>query len=522
MCCAVIAVATTAHAAAPPVVNHLYPAGGGRGSTVCVVPILTGAHHGRSAKLEPWPVGVWTDCKGLKITPAQTSGQLSVQIAEDAPLGAHLIRLYTPDGASAPRMFVVGHHPEITETGPDGSEEATRLIESLPVTINGRLRHPPYHDDLGRQKWDGDADSYAVHLEAGSWLVARLHAYSIGSPIDPVLYLRDEVGHVLATNHDDRNLDPVLAYQIEKAGKYVVQVTGFAWPPSGVPGFQPVAFVGSDEAMYRLTLTTGTFGRYPFPLGVQRGRKTSVMLHGWNLNSTDRLIRYELDTTDLAAEVQHVFIGPSVIGNLLPVEVGDTPELLEVEPNDQPHLAQPIAIPVALSGRIGAAGDVDRFFFHAAKDQKLVFRFPAIPLGLPLNGALRIEDETGKQVAEKTSPPVNRQMQWTAPADGSFTLVVGDLSGRGGDDHVYRLEILHPVPGKGLSYADNRWQFDFYARVNAHTFRIEPGRTAQMKVSIETFDGFEAPMAPSRIDMARSSWRGRRTRACSPIGITDR
>ena len=497
--CAVFAVVTAAHAAGQPIVNHLFPAGGQRGTTVTTVTqtvatIRSGPEYERIAKLEPWPVSVWTDCTGLKITPGQASGQFNVQIAEDAPIGAHLIRLYTPHGASAPRMFVVGRHPEITESAPDSHEQTTTPIESLPVTINGRLRRPPYHDEFGRKTMDGDADSYAVHVEAGRWLVARLHAYSIGSPVDGVLTLRDEEDRVLATNHDDRNVDPLLAYRVQKTGKYIVQVAGFAWPPNGSPGFQPVAYLGSDDAVYRLTLTTGAFGRYAFPLGVQRGQKTAVILHGWNLGLAARLLRHELDATELAPGVQRLSIGPPVIENRVPVEVDDAPQLLEVEPNDPPHLAQPIDVPVAVSGRIGTAGDVDRFAFRAAKDQKLVFRFPKIRLGLPLQGTMHIEDETGKQVAEKTSGPANRQWHWTAPADGAFTLVVGDLSGRGGDHHVYRLEVLHPSPGQGTADPDGRWQFDFYARVNAHTFRVVPGRTAPMKVLITSFGGFEAPM----------------------------
>ena len=485
-------------AASPPIVDYLYPSGAQRGTTVNTVTdciVQPPQEDGITAKLDPWPVGVWTNCQGLKITPTETCGEFQVQVGDDAPLGTHLIRLYTPDGTSVPRRFVVGYHPEITESGPDDGEETTTFVEDLPVTINGRLRHPPYFDDVGRQKWDGDVDSYVVPLEADRWLVARLYAYSLGSPVDPVLQLRDEEGRVLATNHDDRNLDPLLAYRIEKAGKYVVQVMGFKWPPRGVPGFQRVKFTGSDAAVYRLTLTSGAFGHYAFPLGVQRGRKTMVTLHGWNLNSTDRLLRHELNAIELDAGVQEVLIGPPIVGNQVAVAVSDMPELLDGEPNDQLDQAQSIAIPVVLNGRIGSAGDVDRFVFHAAKDQSLIFRFATRKLGLSFNGMLWIEDEAGKQLAEKTSPPSTTQWEWTPPADGLFTVAVGDLSGHGGDDYVYRMAVLPSSPdnntGEDLASSS---LLDFYVRTNSHAFRIEPGRTTEMKVTVTAVGGFEASL----------------------------
>ena len=483
-------------AALPPIVDYLYPSGAQRGTTVITVTdciVQPPQQEGITAKLDPWPVGVWTNCQGLQITPMETCGEFQVEVGDDAPLGTHLIRLYTPDGTSVPRMFVVGHYPEIIESGPDGGEETATVVESLPVTINGRLRHPPYFDDVGSQKWDGDVDSYVVRLEADRWFVARLYAYSLGSPVDPVLQLRDEEGRVLATNHDDRNLDPLLAYRIEKAGKYVVQVMGFKWPPRGNPSSQRVKFTGSDAAVYRLSLTCGAFGRYAFPLGIQRGRKTMVTLHGWNLNSTDRLLRHELNAIALDTGVQEMLIGPPIVGNQVAVAVSDMPELLDGEPNDQLDQAQSISIPVVLNGRIGSAGDVDRFVFHAAKDQKLIFRFDARKLGLSFNGKLWIEDEAGKQLAEKTSPTSAPQWEWTAPADGLFTVVVGDLSGRGGDDYIYRMEVLPSSPDNnaGDDLASSSL-LDFYVRANTHAFSIEPGRTTEIKVTVTPVSGFEA------------------------------
>ena len=485
-------------AASPPIVDYLYPAGAQRGTTVTVVTdciFQPPIGDGTIAKLEPWPVGVWTNCQELKITPGETCGEFQVQVSDVAPLGTHLIRLYTPNGVSVPRRFIVGHYPEIMEMHSDAAKETITPLERMPITVNGRLRRPPYFDDVGRQKWDGDVDSYGVHLEAGRWLVARLHAYSIGSPVDSLLQLRDEKGRVLATNHDHCNLDPLLAYQVEESGNYVIQVMGFKWPPRGNPGSQRVKFVGSDAAVYRLTVTSEAFGRYVFPLGVQPGLKTMVTLHGWNLGSSGRLLQHELNVTEIDPSVKEVLIGPPVVANQLSVAVSDVPELLDTEPNDQREQAQSMVVPAVLNGRIGGTGDVDRFVFQAAKDEKIVFQFATPNLGLSLSGSLRIENEKGELVVEKTTPPEVPQWVWTPPTDGLFTLAVSDLGGRGGEDYVYRLEVFPALPGNGVArHSGGRSLFNFDVRADAHSYRVEPGQTVPMKVSIRTVEGVEATM----------------------------
>lgn len=128
ICCAGVAIAILtllldappARADEPPQLDYLSPAGGQQGTTV---ELEIGGY------LDPWPVQVWTDCPGLKFevvadhfqhVPSETErspgillyerkgiGKLIVQIAEDAPIGRHLVRIYTPYGGSTPVPFAV-------------------------------------------------------------------------------------------------------------------------------------------------------------------------------------------------------------------------------------------------------------------------------------------------------------------------------------------------------------------------------------------------------------------------------
>src|SRR5436190_12250858 len=77
---------------AEPNLEYVFPIAWQQGDTVKLT---------LGGKLDPWPVKVWTDCAGLSFA-AQTNsgksstntGKVSVQIASDAPVGPHLLRVY--------------------------------------------------------------------------------------------------------------------------------------------------------------------------------------------------------------------------------------------------------------------------------------------------------------------------------------------------------------------------------------------------------------------------------------------
>jgi len=113
-----------------PELASLYPAGGQPGTQFAVT---------AGGKLDPWPVGVWVDDPGIRFTPGDTHGQFRVTITPQAQRGARLVRVYTPQGASALRLFVVGTEPERTwePIAPSQENKPTPLPASIPVTFNG-------------------------------------------------------------------------------------------------------------------------------------------------------------------------------------------------------------------------------------------------------------------------------------------------------------------------------------------------------------------------------------------------
>ncbi|MDG2124752.1 MAG: hypothetical protein P8J87_13690, partial [Verrucomicrobiales bacterium] len=118
------------------------------------------------------------------------------------------------------------------------------------LTIEGRL-------DPG-----GDVDLFAIPLESGTTLNARVLAYALGSPIDPLLHIRDASGTRLKFNHDatGTTLDPTLSFTAPSTSTYTVQLAAFAHPPQA-----NIRFAGSAISVYRLTLDLAPPAPIPIP-----------------------------------------------------------------------------------------------------------------------------------------------------------------------------------------------------------------------------------------------------------------
>ena len=436
-----------------PVIEAMFPLGGQAGTTVKVT--FTG-------KLGPGPVGGWADFPGSVVKPDGTNGIFQIIIPPNTPPGPRLLRLFNADGASRPRIFMVGILPEITEIEPNDSLTKPQAITNLPITINGRFDKA------------GDVDLFSVPLAAGQTLVAEAVANMVGSSIDPALTLRDAAGNQVAFAHDGIGLDSLLVYPVTKAGTHLVQLSGFAYPPAA-----DVRFVGGKNLFYRLTLTTGPYLRGSFPAGIPRGQAATVQLFGWNLNGTNQFLSHAVVASAATGRLDFAEITRPAIPNPVQLALGDGPEVLEVEPNDSRAQAQKIIPPLTVNGRLDRAGDIDRFSFQARKGERFELKLLASSPGAPMDSLLTVEDATGKELArvDDSAGDTNARLVWAAPAETNYVVVVRDLFNKGGPDYVYRLEIGTPVPG-------------FTVAVDTHAFAVQVGKTNELKLTITPVNGY--------------------------------
>jgi hypothetical protein len=167
---------------------------------------------------------------------------------------------------------------------------------------------------------------------------------------------------------------------------------------------------------------------------------------------------------------------------VLPIELGDGPELTEGEVSSTSNAAAPLAAPAAVTGRLERAGEEDCFRFAARKGERLTIAVHAAALASPMDAVLRLEDEAGKEVGandDQRGQAGDALLDWTAPADGVYRAVVCDLFGKGGDEYVYRLSLRTPKPG-------------VVATSDADEYRVAPGKNVPIKLNVSRTNGYAA------------------------------
>ena len=125
-------------------------------------------------------------------------------------------------------------------------------------------------------------------------------------------------------------------------------------------------------------------------------------------------------------------------------EVGSFPEIMAVTNTRQTALK--VTLPCTANGCISGSSERHYFRFSAKKGERLVFNLKGDRFheekNLYFNPNLRLYDATGKEIAENHGYyELDPLLDWTAPDDGSYTLEVRDLLGRGNPGSVYRLTM---------------------------------------------------------------------------------
>lgn len=455
LCC--LGCLTVAVHGAAPSLTHLFPAGGKQGGSF---PVTVGG------KVAGDRAGLWVSGYGITITAPDAKGNATVTIAPDAPPGLRLLRAFNSEGASAPRWFSVGVLPERSEKEPNDAIEAGEKLEKLPLCVNGVLEK------------SGDIDGFAIQVEAGRTIVAAVEAYALGSPIDPVLNLYDEQGTRIATAHDGRNLDSLLAHKVGTSGRYTIQISGFTHPPAA-----DVRFTGGSSIVYRLNITTEPVVTQLLPAAVPFGAKASAEMRGWNLEKINPA--FEVDGSRLAIgdAVQLLQLPKWSMGPVQVVATAAVP-VLEKEPNNSAREATFVGLPCVAGGVISAAGDVDRFAFQARKGERIVTRVRSKALGMPLDASLRIEQADGKMLAsnDDSGDLPDPMAAFSIPADGTYHAVVSDLFNKGGEKHGYVIEIGVERP-------------DFEAALaTPDGVVLSAGKTGEVSVKVKRVGSFSGPL----------------------------
>ena len=157
------------------------------------------------------------------------------------------------------------------------------------------------------------------------------------------------------------------------------------------------------------------------------------------------------------------------VSNPVLISVDQVPTVMEVEPNTTFEKAQAVPSPVVVEGAC-AKNDVDYFRFSGRKGQQIVLDAAAARIGSALDPTIRLTTLTGKKFVASAddapfkvpNPPANTppftqpdpELEFTVPAGQTqATLVINDISKRGGLGFHYRIYIEKSVPDFELAYA---------------------------------------------------------------------
>jgi len=444
--------------AAAPEASTLFPAGGQMGQSVTVA---------LGGNVKPWPVQVWSDDEHLTVEADKKEGQVAVTIGADARPGLHWLRFYNADGASPPRPFVVGTLPELSEQEPNNDLPRAQKLSAANLTVNGRLNPA------------GDLDTFAVELAAGQNLVADVDGEQpLGSPMDTVLQIVDPTGFVLAQNNDDVGLDPRIVYTAARGGPHYVRLFGYSSTPS-----TSLSLAGGDAFIYRLTLATDGLVDYAFPLSIERGAERSVALCGWGIGDELRSVKFSGSLLERAGPAGVLAAAHPRVGGAALVRVVDLPVLIEQEPNDRDR-PQAVTLPVAISGRMDAPGDIDCFAFDAKRGQRLLIKAEARSLGFITDPVVMILNSEGAvlQTFDDSGQQRDPDAAFNIPADGRYRVAIRDLYRGGSPRHVYQLALRIDEPDFSLSLA-------------AGEYTLAQGKTVEIPLTIDRRAGFAEEIA---------------------------
>lgn len=462
--------------------NHayLFPAGGQRGTQVTVT--VEGENITRSCDfhLRPTP--------GVTAPPQTRDRRITLTLDKKAPLGIHPWRLATANGGTGSRGFVIGDYPEVLEeeTGPH-SESAQPV--TLPVTVNGRVNPR------------ADVDRFSFELDAGQRFFAEVMAARLGGPIDTnvftgqfgnppgdITYKQLDAslkvfgpdGKLVAQAEDTFGLDPAVGFRAPARGRYVAEI-------------HHLAHAGMPQFVYRLTLAPGALVEAVYPAGGRRGTSDAVALVSpafppagdgdQQLGDVSQTLRFAVkeDACDLPTRLT----AGGGMSNLLPLRVGDHPEVREAEPNDRPEQAAPVSLPATLNGRFLTPGDTDLYRVRLRKGETWRFDAWVARIGSPTDADLSLIDAAGRVVATNDDgvPGTHDPRFWyTASADGEYLLQIRETGmSRLGERLVYRLEAHSQAP-------------DFELEAGPEAPDVSRGGSAEINVSVRRLGGFAGPL----------------------------
>ena len=206
------------------------------------------------------------------------------------------------------------------------------------------------------------------------------------------------------------------------------------------------------------------------PVGVRRGEPTPLAIRGTALGDHPRLIApFPIEAapptegSESNATTWHLTltVPPETplgtypirvrtrdgISNPILLDVGQVPQIAEIEPNDAAETAQSVPSPCIVEGRAEGA-DLDHYRFPGHAGQRIVVDARCARIGSGLDPTLRLLTADGRYVAsddDSIGLATDARLVVELPEDGDYLVELSDSQYRGDNRPSYRL-LIGPVP----------------------------------------------------------------------------
>lgn len=355
--------------------------------------------------------------------PREFSAQ--IHVPSDVDPGVVHWQVANANGSASTAVLYVTDQTELVEERFRDEPQQLPSLDDLPVAVSGRIQKI------------AEVDRYRFTTPKDGPITVELFARRLGSNFNGIVEIRDLSGRLLADVADTMGLDCVLTFDATADESYVVSVFD-------------IDFRGNRSFVYRLALNPAPRVITTIPAAGRRGETREILFIGYgvatgaaNIESVThqvtfpsspehRVLRYRLET-------------PFGIASAVNIALSDIPEMTEQTQQDSG--ASPLTVPGAVTGMLDGVTETDAYTWEAKKDEVWQIRLQSRAIGSDLDTSLSIRDVDGKQVAENDdlagSPDAG--LDFTVPADGTYTCLVSDLSGNaGGLAAVYRLALERP------------------------------------------------------------------------------
>jgi hypothetical protein len=375
---------------------------------------------------------VWHSLSKGNLTARPVSSEPSklvfdITASADAPVGVCGLRLATRDGLTNAVLF---HIEDLPVRGQLAATQPVSL--ALPACVWGTFR-------------EGTLDRYTITVSANERVSFECVSNRLGKDADPLVTIRDAAGKFVAERDNDAGLyfDFRFAHTFGKAGTYTLEVRDSRLRASEHHhyilrvGKFPAERVAVPSAVAVLDRLPGAFfqqvkrpndaGSAWVPVAVAEGPVTVAK----DFDSAHDLALSQ--ATSGAAWL--TFRASPMRGN---------PFLALDRSLEYGHLQPtPAVVPGVLCGALKQPGRRQAFAVPMEKNQRIFVRAEAKALNSPADLELTVVDRTGR---EQRRGQENRDgseiaLDFTAPAAGTYGIVVRDTLRDGSESHGYRITV---------------------------------------------------------------------------------